>query len=339
MSGLVITASGMVTAVGLDGASSCAALRARVDGFAETRFIGVNGEWLIGAAVPLPRAWIGEKRLAHLATGAVADVLKGRELRDTALILCLPEPGRPGRPIADDVAFMRRITDLLEIPSGVRSQIVAHGRPSGVAALERARKLLREANVEQVLIVGVDSYLTGRAIGYYLEERRLLTPDNPEGFIPGEAAAAILCRADGPGLQVAGLGLAREPAPIFNRADEDGFDLPFRADGMTSAYQAAFSEAECSHTDVRIKIGDLVGETYWFKQTTLAMMRTQRERSKVQPIWPVAAALGNIGAAVVPVMMGWALAGIQKGYASPGPILVESSADNGACGAVIGWAA
>jgi 3-oxoacyl-[acyl-carrier-protein] synthase-1 len=63
---LDIISVGMVTAVGLDAPSSCAAMRARLDGFRETRFIGPGGEWLVGAPVPLPRNWIGEKRLTHM---------------------------------------------------------------------------------------------------------------------------------------------------------------------------------------------------------------------------------------------------------------------------------
>ncbi|MFZ1481887.1 MAG: 3-oxoacyl-ACP synthase, partial [Paracoccaceae bacterium] len=71
---LHIQAAGMVTCVGLDAASSCAAMRGRLDGFAETRFMGPDGEWLIGGAVPLPRNWIGVKRMAHLAAGALSDL-------------------------------------------------------------------------------------------------------------------------------------------------------------------------------------------------------------------------------------------------------------------------
>ena len=67
------------------------------------------------------------------------------------------------------------------------------------------------------MICGVDSYLTTLTIAHYLAERRLLTPDNPNGFIPGEAAAAILCARPGRGpLRLLGLGLAREPAYIYN---------------------------------------------------------------------------------------------------------------------------
>ena len=336
---LVVQAAGMVTAVGLDAASSCAALRARIDGFAETRFIGSDGNWMIGAAVPLPRNWIGQKRMAHLAAGAIVDVMNAAPdlAEDTALVLCLAEPGRPGRPVTDINAFAHQLSGIVKATSAMRVRVVEYGRPSGFVALQQAERMLAEGKVSRVLIVGVDSYLTGRAVAGYRD--RILAPGNPNGFIPGEAAAAILCTRGGSGLRLASPGLAREEAYIYNRKDEDGLDLPLRGDGMAEAYKKTFASAGLAHSDIVLKIGDLIGETFWFKQMALAMLRTQRKRSEVQPIWPIAASLGNIGAAVVPLMLGWALAAVHKTYAKPGPILIEASGDEGACGAVVAVAA
>jgi 3-oxoacyl-[acyl-carrier-protein] synthase-1 len=331
---LDILSAGMVTAVGLDAPSACAAMRARLDGFQETLFISHSGDWLVGAPVPLPRNWIGEKRLAHMAAAAICEAFDSvPEARGSAaLILCLAEEDRPGRLAPDGARLAARIAEITGVTSPHRTRIVAHGRPSGHVALDQARRLLDDRAVAYVVICGVDSYLAGQTINHYFAECRLLAPDNPNGFIPGEAAAAILCARPGSGgpLRLIGLGLAREPAHIYNTAD-----LPFRGDGMTNAYQAAFAEAGCRHSDIVLKIGDLPGESFWFKQTALAMLRTQRERSVVRPIWAIAASLGNIGAAVVPLMIGWALSARQKGYSPNGPILIEASADDGASGALV----
>lgn len=341
MKNLVVTGAGMVTAVGLDMPSSCAALRARLDGFCETRFLGHGGDWLVGAPVPLPRNWIGEKRMAHLLAGALIEIFDADPAarEDAALILCLAEPTRIGAPLRDVNRFLALLGDIIAMPTSDGPRIVAHGRPSGIAAFDLAAQYLAEGRAERVIIAGVDSYLTGPSIGQLLADDRLLSPDNPEGFIPGEAAAAVLCTASGTGLRIAGLGLSREDAYFRNGLDTDGYDLPLRADGMTAAYRAAFRAAGQKHSDIGIKIGDLIGETYWFKQTALAMLRTQRERSEVQPIWPIAASLGNVGAAVVPLMAGWALEAARKGYAGDGPILLEASGEDGACGAAVAVAA
>ena len=49
---LTILACGMTTAVGLTAPASCAAIRARLDGFRETRFMARGGEWIIGSRSP-----------------------------------------------------------------------------------------------------------------------------------------------------------------------------------------------------------------------------------------------------------------------------------------------
>jgi 3-oxoacyl-[acyl-carrier-protein] synthase I len=333
---LHIRACGMVTAVGLDAASSCAAMRARLDGFRETRFLGPGGQWLIGGAVPLPRNWIGQKRMVHLAAGAVVDTLNAAPGAggDLALILCLAEETRPGRPIADPAAFLRDLSEIVGLPARTRTHLIAHGRPSGFVALERARKMLAAGAAGHVLILGVDSYLTVAAIAHYIAAERLLGPGNANGFIPGEAAAAILVGPSGP-LCLTGLGLAREPAFLYNGLDEDGLHRPLRGDGMTAAYKAALDTANVDLAHVEYRISDLIGEQYFFKQATLASLRLERGRKEFQDLWSPGENLGNIGAAVVPVMAGMALTAAVKGYDMGSPVLIEASADDGACGAAV----
>lgn len=336
MSTLHIQAAGMVTCVGLDAASCCAALRGRLDGFAETRFMGPDGEWLKGAPVPLPRNWIGLKRMAHLAAGALSDLRRQHHaaLDGAPILLCLAEDARPGRPVPDPAALAHLLAEILGLTAPPRLQVIAHGRPSGFVALDRARRLIA-AGEDPVVILGLDSYLTAQSIAHYLGQNRLLHPANANGFIPGEAAAAILCSsAPGP-LRVAGLGLAREPAYIYNTEGESGQPLPMRGEGMTRAHEIALGQAGCRHSDLVLKMGDLIGEAYWFKQMALAMLRLQRERSSVQPIWSVAASLGNIGAAAVPVLLAWAMTAAARGHVPIGPIVLEASGDDGACGAAV----
>ncbi|TPK72526.1 3-oxoacyl-ACP synthase [Mesorhizobium sp. B2-4-15] len=330
---LDIASVGMVTAVGLDAPSACAAMRARLDGFQETRFVGSGTDLLIGAPVPLPRDWIGEKRMAHLAAAAICEAFETipHARGQTALILCLAEEDRPGRPAGDSVRLLRNVSEITEIEPNMRSRIVAHGRTSGHIALDQARRMIASGEVPYVMIAGVDSYLTAPAIAYYLGENRLLAADNPNGFIPGEAAAAVLCTGSrGDGLRLFGLGLARESATIYNAED-----LPLRADGMTSAYSAAFKETGIEMNRLGYRIADLIGEQYWFKQSALASLRLLRGRHDFQDIWSPGESLGNVGAAVVPLMIGMAWMAARKGYAAGNPVLIEASNDAGACGAAI----
>ncbi|TDW32684.1 3-oxoacyl-[acyl-carrier-protein] synthase-1 [Rhizobium azibense] len=328
-----IVSIGMVTAVGLDAPSTCAAMRAKLDGFQETRFVGSGGEWVIGAPVPLPRNWIGEKRLAHLAAGAICEAFEAvPDARgQAALILCLAEHDRPGRPVHDDADLLRRIAEIVAVEPHARSRIVAYGRPSGHVALDQARRLIVSGEAPYVMIAGVDTYLTSPAIGHYVSQKRILTPDNPNGFIPGEAAAAVLCAQTGnSSLRLYGLGLTRERASIYNAED-----LPLRGDGMTNAYSLALGEAGIEMNRLGYRISDLIGEQYWFKQTALASLRLLRGRHGFQDLWSPAESLGNIGAASVPMMVGMAWTAARKGYAAGTPVLIEAANDAGACGAAL----
>jgi 3-oxoacyl-[acyl-carrier-protein] synthase-1 len=328
-----IISIGMVTAVGLDAPSACAAMRARLDGFQETRFIGPSGEWLTGAPVPLPRNWVGEKRLAHMAAAAICEAFEKvpKARGQTALILCLAEEDRPGRPVREGAGLLQHIAEIVESPPHGRSRIVAHGRPSGHVALEQARRILSAGEASYVMIAGVDSYLTAEAVAHYAARRRLLAAGNPNGFIPGEAAAAMLCTLSEPyGLRLFGLGLAHEAASIYNPDD-----LPLRGDGMASAYRTALRETGVEMNQIGYRISDLIGEQYWFKQSALASLRLVRGAHRFQDLWSPGESLGNVGAAAVPTMIGMAFTAARKGYAAGNPVLIETSNDSGACGAAI----
>lgn len=330
---LEIISIGMVTAVGLDAPSSCAAMRARLDGFQVTTFGSGEDARLTGAPVPLPRNWVGERRMAHLAAAAISEAFEAvPEARgQTALILCLAEEDRQGKPFRDSSSLIHRIADIVQVTPHDRSRIVAHGRPSGHVALDHARRLINGDRLRYVMIAGVDSYLNAGAVNAYAGRNRILSSSNPNGFIPGEAAAAVLCSAPrGVGLRLWGLGLARERASIYNSED-----LPLRGDAMTSAYEGAFTETGIEMNRLGYRISDLIGEQYWFKQSALASMRLLRGRHDFQDIWSPGESLGNVGAAVVPVMLGMAFTAARKGYAAGNPVLVEASNDAGACGAAV----
>ena len=332
--GVNIIKAGMVSAVGLNAAATAAAMRAGLDGFQETQFMTPGGDWLLGAPVPLPRDWVGEKRLAHLAAGAVVDALDGQAgaLADLQIVLCLAEPTRPGRPVRNVERFGLRVLEHSGLPATTKLHVVSHGRPSGLVALERVRRMFRRDETDHALIVGADNLLSGPTVAHYLGEKRLLTADVANGFIPGEAAGAILCKAGAPQhFALAGLALAREEAFLYNPDDK-----PLRADGMTQAYRDAMTNAGLSDFgEVDFRISDLTGESYFFKQSALAMQRTMRLHRVPQDIWTPTDCIGNVGAAIVPLMIGWGLTAFERGYVPGDVLMVEATGDDGACGAAI----
>ncbi len=317
MKPIAILGSGMMTGVGLSSPASCAAMRGAISGFTETRFMSKGGEWIIGSPVPFDPPWRGLAKLARLAAPAIQECLNaagGVSPQAVPLLLCVAEKVRPGRLEGLDDELLPEVQRLLEIQFHPQSSMIARGRVGGAVAIDLARKLIHDEGLPRCIVAGVDSFLVGATLAAYETNQRLLTIDNSNGFIPGEAGAAVLLgpssSADQPELRCVALGFGREKATIDS---ED----PLRADGLVEAYRAmradggTLDEADYRYTDCN-------GEQYGFKDDRLAFSRTVRKlKARFDHLHP-ADSIGEIGAAVGPCVLGLALAAARKGYA-PGP--------------------
>ena len=322
---LAVVNVGMITGVGLNAEASCAAIRCAIDNFQETRFM-IDGDWLIACEVPLPEPWRGEKRLRELAKFAILDCMGETVPKPGALplFLCLPESSRPGRMIHDDNRFFLELEQELGWHFHPKSCSIAMGRVSIGAALRRARELFAEGGIDQILIAACDSYLNAATLEALAEEDRLLTEENSDGFIPGEAGSAILIepanQSSSP-LIVKGLGFGLEPAPINS-------GKPLRAEGLTQAFRGALKEAGLTMGDLDFRITDISGEQYYFKEATLALARTLRVRKESFDIWHPADCIGESGAAVGPIMVGIFNAACKKGYTGGAAIMLHIGNDD-----------
>jgi 3-oxoacyl-[acyl-carrier-protein] synthase-1 len=105
---LFIVSAGAVSNVGLNAASTCAAIRGSLSNFRETYFIDEMGQPIVGAAAPVrPRSAAeddgaldsgGDRRLAAMFAEAASECLRGgaADVGETALVLICPETERPG---------------------------------------------------------------------------------------------------------------------------------------------------------------------------------------------------------------------------------------------------
>ena len=238
---LTILACGMTTAVGLTAPASCAAIRARLDGFRETRFMARGGEWIVGAEVPLEEPWSGLPRLARLVEGPLRECLPPTDCRPARVPgLPLRRRARPaGAPtMASTASSSPRSRPCSASSFDPRSRTVPMGRVGAAVGIREASKLINEQGVERVIVAGVDTYLVAGTLRTFGERHRLLTAANSNGFIPGEAGAALLLGPGkaGPGLAVRSLGLGVEPTTI-------GSEEPLRADGLQTAFRQALASA------------------------------------------------------------------------------------------------
>ena len=323
-----IQSVGLVTAVGLSAPASCAAFRAKVASPTETRFIDSAGEWIMAHQVHLEQPWRGLTKLAKMAAMAIAEALQDIPKTDWSglpLLLCVAEIERPGRIEWLDNQLMSKIQKELGVTFAPQSAVVPQGRVSVAVALAQARELMMKLNLPRVLVVATDSLLSWSTLSYYEREDRLLTERNSNGFMPGEAAGALLVGAPhgNPGeLVCTGIGFGHEPANIDS-------DEPLRGDGLTQAITASLDEAGSQMHDIDFRITDISGEQYYFKEASLAVSRTLRQLKEEFDIWHPAECSGETGAASGATVFAGALAACRKAYTKGNNVLIHWANDGG----------
>lgn len=319
-----IVGSGLVTSVGLSAAAAAAAIRAGVSNAQLTRFMDWGGEWIAGHVVPIeapdPRA-----KLLQMAATAIDECLAsvaGVPSPATALVLCLPEASRPGA--ADDLGetAVAELSTMVGRAFSPHSCTITAGRVGGFVGLHHARALLYEGKADAALVAGVDSYVNWPALSHFEDRHRLLTSKNSDGFLPGEAAAAVMVTRPLPGtaLRCDGLGFAQERATI-------DAGVPLRADGLVEAIRAAARDAQCRPQDFELRITALSGEHYFFKEAALAAARLVRDPMPEAELWHPADCVGEVGAAAGPLAVIVAAIACAKGYARATRILCHLSND------------
>jgi 3-oxoacyl-[acyl-carrier-protein] synthase-1 len=314
-----ISCISLVCPVGYTPASAAAAMRARIPAFEELMYLDRGGQPLRGARVEAIRPETrGRDRLHALARlaiehidGEVAALLPWGEM---PFLLCTRDADMPG-------ARINGILAGLMAPNGAplagrRSFHITNGQISAFVAVEQARRLLNERNVEACLIMAIDSLIDARSLSWLDNRMRLKTSQVTDGLIPGEAAC-ILVASKRPivsgSLRLRGLGLAIETATAGN---ED----PFRANGLSAALKAALAEAAVQMHEVAFRLSDVAGESYAFEELVLAQVRNMRQpRLEEQPVWHAADCMGDCGAAAGLVQFAWAEQAFKRGYA-PGEL-------------------
>ncbi len=94
MAAICIVSSGMVSAVGFDAPSSCAAIRCAIDNFQETCFLDRARQWLLGATVSLDEPCQGRTKLVRMAARAIGEAmqqLEGVDSTQVPLLLGVPK--------------------------------------------------------------------------------------------------------------------------------------------------------------------------------------------------------------------------------------------------------
>jgi len=318
---LYLSTVGLACPVGLTAPSACAAIRARINRFQESRYLDSEGEPIVCSELTrLPANLPPHERVQLLLGMAVTEAAQGFDgatLARIPLLVGTREPERPGDLSELLPEFLARMQAQHGLSLGAtHSRAFPQGKTGGLRALAEARVLLlREPRLPGCLVAGVDSLINAPTLWWLNSQNRLKRSGQSDGVIPGEAAGCVLVTRQplGPSLpvMVEGLGFAQEVATLD--ADE-----PLRATGLTRAARVALAEASLDMADIDFRISDASGEGYYFKEVALALARTLRVNKEAIPLWLPAESLGEIGAASAVVSLITATVAMRRGYA-PGP--------------------
>jgi len=279
------------------------------------------------AGLPVQR-----RRLLRMAAPALVEALSALDTTDRAapplpLLLGAAGKGPAGQPNAVDVSFLEQLAMQADRPLDLQhSRVLPQGRASGLLALQQALGMLARGEAPCVLVGGIDSYLDSRLVEALDAEGRLRTGEVQDGFVPGEAAAFVVVARPGAGARanltpltrVLGMAFAHEPGHLYS-------DQPYLGEGLSQAFTALFA-ATPQTGRVRTLYAGLNGESFWAKELGVALLRNgARFEEPVRTEHP-ADAIGDVGAALGPVMLGLAALGLRGGY-RPGPALVYCGSD------------
>ena len=278
---LEIYAGGMATNLGLSRAATAAAYRAQLDNFTETRFMDSNGEWLVGAEIPLERPIRGWSKLLELAARTISETFDelgaGHSIRkrmDIPLLLCIPGEERIGRIIGDEQRFFAELQDRVGMVFSKESCIISQGKESITAAIAMAETLLYDRNIDYVLVTAIDSLLTARTLRSYDDKSLLLTRTTSNGFVPGEGAASVMLvrsmkSESEKAVRILGVGHG-------NQKRRKSYQEPILADGLKKAIITALTSANLPMSKIGFWFYDNDSAYEAVKEATLNELRLLR---------------------------------------------------------------
>jgi 3-oxoacyl-[acyl-carrier-protein] synthase-1 len=327
---------GAATPIGRDVWSSAAAVRAGIAGFAQHPYmIDSAGEPMIVAMVPwLDRELPVGERCKALLFGALDQALHNLSEHapeaNAALAVAMPAP-RPGINQQSLDGLIAAVKERYA-PSVAAFAVFPNGHAAGHLALAAAFRQLSQGSLAACIIAGVDSYICPQTLEW-LERCEQLhgagSMNNAWGFIPGEAAGAVLLVA--PAIaskmpeqilaQVLGVGVAVEP----NRQKTETVCI---GEGLTAAFRKALAALQAGEqvTDVYC---DMNGEPYRADEYGFTCLRTKEYfRSAAEFVAP-ADCWGDVSAAGMPLHMALAAVAGAKGYANGSTACVWASSEDG----------
>lgn len=302
---------------------TASAMRCGYDGFEETSFAQPhNTDKQLGATIENDSNTRGLAKLIELCKDVVLEITDKTSIdfSKVPLYICLQELDRPSSFSMEDLQaelfyYILKTFDIEKLHPHSRAYV--KGKAGFAIALKQAQVDIYTNNHEQILILCVDSLINNASLAYYGgdiygEGCRLLTETNSNGFIPGEAATAILLSkptGEENEIIISGVGTAKESATIFNE------DELLRAKGLSAAIMEASNQAKLPIHETSFRVGSMSGEEYFFDEATLAQQKTLKQKIPDHPLWHPSDSIGEVGSAIGGAMVIQTYYAMLNGYA------------------------
>lgn len=335
--GVVIVALGASTPVGRDAWSSAAAVRAGISGFGQHPYmIDTAGEPMrVARADWLDIDLSGTDRFEALLMPAIDQALVPLESTavqpvKTALALALPS-ARPGLPDKMQSDIGARLAARYGARFGAQA-VFASGHAAGLLALDAAHRKMSQGGLDACVVAGVDSYLDPETLEWLEDCDQLHGAgplNNAWGFIPGEAAGALLLMRSGLATRlrltalaaVLGVGTSVEAKRIKTETVCIG-------EGLTAAFRSALA-ALPGGSKVSDIYCDMNGEPYRADEFGFTALRTKEYFESASDFRAPADCWGDVCAAGAPLHLTLACAAGAKGYANGTLAFAWASSEGG----------
>jgi len=323
----------MHSSLGRGAVFNAMAMHCGYDGFA-SETLGQDAE-VITSRISLDKSQVKtSSRTITLLIDTIEDITSEVDTTNIALYICLDDSYYLYDKNDEFIEFFGDLKkkNILYYFDVQRVKRFTYGRNSFIYAFKNASELFKNDAYEQVLIISVGSNIMPKDISFYHAQNRLLTDNNSNGFIPGEAATAILLSkptGEENEIIISGVGTAKETATIYNEEEL------LRGKGLSEAIMEASNQAKVPIHETSFRVGSMSGEEYFFDEATLAQTKTLKQKIPDHPLWHPADSIGEVGAAIGGAMVIQTYYAMLKGYAPGDNAICHISNDDELRGAFI----
>lgn len=303
---LYIAGMGMVTAMAPSVEGSFAAFRAGISGYSLTNYRNggkpvtmalVNDSLFESFEFENPEPGdiynLRHERMVAMSLIALNQCLADNTTQSPVHFTCaLPEDFRKDNAFSPLLPVLEH--NLQPWFSRSLARYICTGRCAGLEAVDFSFRYLQDLAPDYLVLTSADSPHDESIVSLY--GQRLLSSDSGDGFVPGEAACALLLTPD------IKLAQIRDGCVVALHQPGSGFeeghfssDAPYKGEGLDGAFKAALQNLPAQ--SIEAVYSCMNGENYWAREYGVAFLRNKNKFVDELKIEHPADCFGDLGSA------------------------------------------